>query len=88
MHYYINKQDYIQKLEGMLDESIKRGTYDQSTDNTRQDWETFQSFLYHNFKNHTSYDKMRTKSNQPASRTGKANKFNDHDEITVAAIKI
>ena len=31
---------------------------------------------------------MRTKSNQPASRTGKANKFNDHDEITVAAIKI
>ena len=33
----MNKQDYIQKLEGMLDEIIKRGTYDQSTDNTRQD---------------------------------------------------
>ena len=31
---------------------------------------------------------MRTKSNQPASRPGKAIKFNDHDEITVAAIKI
>ena len=23
----MNKQDYIQKLEGMLDEGIKRGTY-------------------------------------------------------------
>ena len=32
----INKQDYIQKLEGMLDESIKRGTNERSIDTTMQ----------------------------------------------------
>ena len=42
----MNKQDYIQKLEDMLNEGIKRGTYERSTDMTKQDLETFQSFLY------------------------------------------
>ena len=85
----MNKQEYIQKLEGMLDEIIKRGTYDQSTDNTRQDLGTFQSFLYHNFKNHTSYDKMKPKSSQPAGlySTAKTYKFNDLDEISVEKLK-
>ena len=41
-----NKQDYIQKLDDMLNEYIKRGTYERSTDTTKQDLETLQSFLY------------------------------------------
>ena len=85
----MNKQDYIQKLEGMLDEGIKRGTYERSTDTTKHDLETFQRFLYRNFKNHPSYDKMRPKSSQPARlyATAKTHKFNNIDEITVEKLK-
>ena len=85
----MNKQDFVQKLENMCHDDIKRTIYERSIDTKRQDLETFQDLLYRNFKNHTSYDKMRTKSNQPASlyRTGKAYKFNDLDEITVAELK-
>ena len=85
----MNKQDYIQKLEGMLDEGIKRGTYERSTDTTKHDLETFQRFLYRNFKNHPSYDKMRPKSSQPARlyATAKTHKFNNLDEITVEKLK-
>ena len=53
----MKKQDYIQKREGMFDEGIKRGTYEWSAVSTKWDLETFQSFLYQNFKNHPSYDK-------------------------------
>ena len=85
----MNKQDYIQKLEDMLHEGIKRRTYEWSIDMTKQDLETFQSFLYRNFKNHPSYDKMRPKSNQPAMlyATAKTQKFNNLDEVTVGKLK-
>ena len=36
-----NKQYFIKKLEGMLNEGIKRGTYDWSIDMNKQDLETF-----------------------------------------------
>ena len=42
----INKQDYIVKLEEMLNEGIKKGTYERPNDTTMHDLETFQSFLY------------------------------------------
>ena len=69
----------------MLNEGIKRGTYERSTDTAKHDLETFQSF----FKNHPSYDKMRPKSNQTARlyATAKTHKFNDLDEITVQKLK-
>ena len=84
-----NKQDYIQKLEDMLNEGIKRGTYERSTDMTKQDLETFQSFLYWNLKNHPSCDKMRSKSSQPARwyATAKTHKFNILDDVTVEKLK-
>ena len=85
----MNKQDYIQKLESMFNEGIKRAAYERSADTTRQDLETFQSFLYRNFKNHPSYDKMTPKSNQPArlSATAKSHKFNNLDNIAVEKLK-
>ena len=85
----INKQDNIQKLEDMLNEGIKRGKYERSTDTTKQDLKTFQSFLHRNFTNHLSHDNMRPKSNQPARlyATAKTHKFNNLDEITVEKLK-
>ena len=69
----MNKQDCVQKLEDMLHDDIKRRIYERSIDTAKQDLENFQGFLYRNFKNRTSYDKMRPKSNQAARlyRTGK-----------------
>ena len=61
-----NKQDYVQKLEGLLDEGVIRGTFERSADTAKQDLETFENVLYRNFKNHPSYDIMRRKFNQPA----------------------
>ena len=86
----MNKQAYIKKLEDMLHEGIKRGISEWSTDTTKQDVETFQSFLYQNFKNHPSYNKMRQNSNQQARlySTGKTHKFNNLDEVTVEKLKI
>ena len=73
----MNKQDYTQKLKGMLEESIKRGTYEWSTDMTKLDLETFQRFLYRNIKNQPSCGKIRPKSSQPAwlYATAKTHKF-------------
>ena len=45
----MNKQEYIQKLEDMLNEGIKTGIYELSTDTTKQDLEILQSILYRNF---------------------------------------
>ena len=85
----MNKQDYIVKLEEMLNEGIKKGTYERANDTTMYDLETFQSFLYRNFRNHPSYDKMRPKSNQPARlyATAKTHKFNNLDKVTVEKLK-
>ena len=51
--------------------------------------ETFQSFLYWNFKNHPSYNKIRRNSNQQARlyATAKTHKFNNLDEVTVEKLK-
>ena len=70
-------------------ECIKWGTYERSTGKTKQDLETFQSFLYRNINYYPSYDKIRPKSNQPARiyATAKTHKFNDLDEITVKKLK-
>ena len=73
----------------MQNEGLQRGRYKLSTHMTKQDLETFQSFLCQNFKNHPSYHKMRPKSNQPARlyATATTHKFNVLDEITVEKLK-
>ena len=74
----MTKQDYIQKIEGMLDKGIKRETYKGVT------LEIFQSFLYGKYKNHPSFDKIRPKSNQQKRlhAAAKTHKSNGIDELT------
>ena len=62
----MKKPYYIRTLEGMFDENITKGTYDQIADVTKENFYTFRSLLYWNCKNIHSYDIMRPKSNQPA----------------------
>ena len=87
--FIMNEQVYIQKPEGMLDEGTKKGTYERSTDMTKHNLETFQSFLYQNFKNYACYDKMRPTSNQLARlyALGKTKNTNNLDEIRVDKLK-
>ena len=60
----MNKSDYVQKLQDMIDEGINRGVYTQTTNNTPKDLKTFCDFLYRNFKNHPKYQKIFPTSNQ------------------------
>ena len=48
----MNKVDYVEKVNGVINEGIQKGKYEMTTDITHQDLEKFQSFLYCNFKSH------------------------------------
>ena len=50
----MNKVDYIEKVNGMINEGIQQGKYKMTTDTTHKDLEKFHSFLYRNFKSHPS----------------------------------
>ena len=85
----IDKSDYTQKLEDMIEQGISKGTYERTDDNTLQDLKRFQDFLYRNFYNYENYDKMYPHSNQPAKLygTAKTHKFKYVKEITKEQIK-
>ena len=61
----IDNVDYAEKVNGMINEGIRQGKYEMTTDTTHRYLEKFQSFLYRNFKSHPSYNDMRPVSNQP-----------------------
>ena len=74
----MNRSDYIEKLEGMIEEGVKKGTYKKTEDTTLQDLKKFQDFLYRNFYTYEHYKSMYPHSNQPAKlyRTAKTHKLN------------
>ena len=45
----MNRPDYIEKLEGMIEGGVKKGIYKKTEDTTLQDLKKFQDFLYRNF---------------------------------------
>ena len=85
----MDKSDYIQKLENMIEEGINKGTYERTDDTTLHDLKRLQDFLYRNFYNYENYNKMYPHSNQPAKLygTAKTHKFKDINEITKEQIK-
>ena len=62
----LNKTDYVNKVNAMINEGISKGKYVETVDNTNKDLKHFQDFLYRNFYKTTYYDGMRPISNQPA----------------------
>ena len=85
----MDRSDYIQKLEDILEERISKGTYEKTGDTTLRDLKRFHNFLYRNFYNYENYHKMYPHSNQPAKLYGttKTHKFKDIKEITKEKIK-
>ena len=45
----MDKSDYTQKLEDMIEEGISRGTYERTDDATLRDFNRCQYFIYRNF---------------------------------------
>ena len=86
----IDKTDYQDKLQKMVDDGIKTGIYKVAEDNTLKDLELFKSYLYRNFRKYKHYDEMLPKSNQPGQLygTAKIHKFTNIDEIIIDDLKL
>ena len=46
----MNKKDYLEKLQGMIDEGIDDGIYEHTSDTILSDMKKFNDFLYRYFK--------------------------------------
>ena len=58
----IDKTDYQDKLQKMVDDGIKNGIYKVAEDNTIKDLKLFKSLLYRNFRKYKLYEEMPPKS--------------------------
>ena len=81
----IDKTDYQDKLQKLVDDGIKNGIYKVAEDNTLKDLKLFKSFSYRNFRKYEHYEEMLPKSNQPGQLygTAKTHKSTNIDEITI-----
>ena len=86
----MDKVDYVNKLNTMIDEGIDNKVYEESEeDNTLFDLKHFQDFLYRNFRKYEHYKDMWPTSHAPAKLygTAKTHKFNDISKVTVESLK-
>ena len=61
----LNRTDYQNKINNIINGGIAEGKYIENVDNTPEDLKRFQDFLYRNLYKHEQYEKMVPKSNQP-----------------------
>ena len=73
----MQRADYINKLETMIEEGIANGKYVATEDNTLKDLKSFQDFLTRNLKSSLPLNKIKPTSNQPTFLygTAKTHKF-------------
>ena len=85
----LKRNDYINKLETMINKGIESGTYVECEDTTLSGLKLFQDFLRRNFKNYEKYEKMKPVANQAAKlfATTKTHKFNNIEDINVEELK-
>ena len=86
----MNKTDYQNKVNSMIEEGIQQRKYNITDDTTLKDLEHFQDFLYRNFKDHKYYKDMWPTSNQPARffASAKTRKFDNFSDINVEQLKL
>ena len=86
----LNRTDYQNKVNNMINEGIAEGKYIETADNTHKDLKRFQDFLYRNLYQHEQYENMRPKSNQPGRffATAKTHKFDSVNDITLDKLKL
>ena len=88
--WLINKDDYIKKLNGIIDDGIKHMKYVETADDTCNELKRFQNFLYLHFYKHEYYEEMRPRSNQPGQSfaTAKTHKFKCISDVTLEQLKL
>ena len=86
----MDKNDYVNKVEDMIETGIQDGKYQRTEDATHKNLHNFQTFLYNNFRTHKQYQNMRPVSNQPGRffATAKTHKFENYNDITVETLKL
>ena len=86
----LNKTDYVNKVNAIINEGISKGKYVETVDSTHKDFQHFQDFLYRHFYKTKCYDGMRPVSNQPARffANSKTHKFNTIEDIYVKDLKL
>ena len=86
----MKKEDYVNKMNEMIDDGIKEGTYVESEDTTFDDLKHFKDFISYNFKGHPKYNKMMPAAHRPARMfgTAKTHKFNNYDDIRIDNLKL
>ena len=86
----MQRDDYVNKLETMIEEGIANGKYVPSEDNTLKDLKSFQDSLTRNFKSSLPLNKIKPTSNQPAFLygTAKTHKFQNPVQITKDNLKL
>jgi len=86
----MQRADYVNKLEPMIEEGITNGKYVETDDNTLTNLKSFQNFLTQNFKSSLPLDKIKPTSNQPAFLygTAKIHKFQNSGKITKDNLKL
>ena len=55
----MNRIDYNNIMQKMIDDGIKNKLHEETADNTLKDLKNFQEFLYRSFKDFENYDDMR-----------------------------
>ena len=68
----MNKSDYQNKMQQMINDKICDGVYKVTVDNTLNDLKAFKSFLCQNFYgNYEHYEKIVQNSNKPGQLYGR-----------------
>ena len=86
----LNKTDYTEKFENMAKDSIHKGTYILTEDNTIKVLKNFKQFLKRNFKGYYKFDDMLPTSNQPTRIyvSTKTHKFSSVDSVNFNDLKL
>ena len=64
----MNKDDYIKKVNDIIEDGIKQTKYVETTDDACSELKRFQDFLHRHFYKHEHYEEMRLRSNQHGRR--------------------
>ena len=86
----LNKSDYVQKVDQMIEDGITEGNYIEISDNILCDLKRFQNFLYRHLYKHKDYEAMRPRSNQPGRffASAKTQKFKSIEYISLESLKL
>ena len=86
----LNKNDYVCKIDQMIENNITEGKYIKTSHNILCDLKRFQVFLYRHFYKHKGYEAMFPGSNQPGCffATAKTHKFKSIEGISLKKTQV